>query len=131
MCQVCVDPNPASMHVDIPIPISMSSCGIKHGNWHSLPSYTSAAAQSLCCAYGLSQLHVHSWAIQRHTHQQSEACCIHNHYCRFAQCQEAIGLLRRVLQPLQAAATGFMLLANYSRAIEAHHLIAVVCHFAD
>ena len=34
----------------------------------------------------------------------------------------------RVLQPLQAAATGFAELEDWSKAAEAQHLIAVVCH---
>ena len=33
-----------------------------------------------------------------------------------------------VLQPLQAAAADFAALENYSKAAEAQHLIAVVCH---
>ena len=34
----------------------------------------------------------------------------------------------RVVQPLQAAAAAFSALEDYSKAAEAQHLIAVVCH---
>lgn len=43
--------------------------------------------------------------------------------------QDLAGAIQyRVLQPLQAAATGFAALEDFSKAAEAQHLIAVVCH---
>ena len=50
--------------------------------------------------------------------------------CRNVECPAVNQFLTlcRVLQPLQAAAISFTALENYSKAAEAQHLIAVVCH---